>query len=262
MVHCMNILAYNSLIFLSLLVFVQACGPSAEETRKKERREQEAAQRKVQEEIMVYEALELIKEQSQAIARGETFVPAKKEEIILDEPVDISETIAIPAGSYTIQVASLNSREKANGELKIWEERGFNDAFITQYNNGYRVRLGLFYSRENAQNQLERVNSEYNISAWLDRIQDETAPSGSAAASSPGKFSVQVSAVNTKSAANREISMWKERGFAQAFTQEIQRNNSKLYRIRLGRYETRSQAVEASNTVNEQYNINALVFEL
>ncbi|MEX2402535.1 MAG: hypothetical protein WD625_00300, partial [Balneolales bacterium] len=76
----MKVFAFKSLLFLTLLVSIQSCGPSAEEVREQERKKLKATERKAQEEIMVYEALELINSQSLAIARGERITPPDENE--------------------------------------------------------------------------------------------------------------------------------------------------------------------------------------
>lgn len=253
----MKVFAFKLILLISICL-IQACGPSVDEIREKERQEREAAQQKAREEVLVYEALELIKSQSQAIARGEKIVPARETEP--DRPADTQRTITTPAGTYTIQVASLNTRQNATRELNTWKSRGFNDAFISEHGGGYRVRLGRYNTNQDAQNQAIRVNSEYNVSAWVDRIRDT--PPGTSSASESGRFTVQVAAVNSQSAANGEINRWKERGFSQAFTQEVRVEGLTLYRIRLGRFETRSQASEALGTVKERYGVDAVIFEM
>ncbi|MEX0778212.1 MAG: hypothetical protein WD491_14155 [Balneolales bacterium] len=60
----MKAVTFNILLFLILSVVIQACGPSADEIRQKEQQETRATQRLVEEEVMVYEAMELIQQQS------------------------------------------------------------------------------------------------------------------------------------------------------------------------------------------------------
>ena len=250
-------------ILLILSLSIYACGPSADEVRQKEKQEREATLKKQQEEIMVYEALELIKHQSQAIARGEILPSAT--EAVVEEPAARHEiTPAVisvannTAGTYTIQVASLNTREKASSELNTWKQRGFNHAFISESGQNFRVRLGRYGTEGNARLLASRVNADYNVAAWVDRIRDTS----SVSSPSNKNYTVQVSAVDSRSAANQEINKWNARGFSDAHYEVAQVRGYTFYRVRVGRYETQAEANQVIAQVNEQYNQDAVVFEL
>ncbi|MEX0772236.1 MAG: SPOR domain-containing protein [Balneolales bacterium] len=160
----MKVFAFKSLLFLTLLVSIQSCGPSAEEVREQERKKLKVTERKAQEKIKVYEALELINSQSLAIARGERITPPDENEADKSTPENAERsrrTTTTSAGTYTIQVASFDTRDKAERKLSQWKGRGFSDAFVTEHSNGFRVRLGRYNTNRDAQNQRQRVNENY-----------------------------------------------------------------------------------------------------
>ncbi|MEX2641142.1 MAG: SPOR domain-containing protein [Balneolales bacterium] len=253
----MKVSAFNLLPLLALPFLLQACGPGADRIREREQRERDAAQRETQEEIMVYEAMELIKSQSLAIARGEVIAP---------EPVPVEIATAgsaspDPSGHYTIQVASLDTRARAGRELEGWKQRGYNDAYISEYRNAYRVRLGRYATRQDAQDQARQVNGEYNISTWV--TETASAHTGTTpATSSPGRYSIQVAAVASKNSADRQINSWKERGFAQAYAQEVQNNDATLYRIRLGHFDTITEARDVKSRIKDSYGTDSVIFDM
>ncbi|MEX0685780.1 MAG: SPOR domain-containing protein [Balneolales bacterium] len=267
----MKALTFHFLIFSFLLFLVEGCSPSTEEIRKKEKLEQEANLRLQQEEIMVHEAMEFIKSQSRAIARGEKIAQpndikqpdAKNEPSLASTSVENSNRNATNnLTTYTVQVASLNTSNRANSELGIWQQRGFNDAFITRNNNNYRVRLGKYNSKEKAQAQADRVKNEYSIPAWVDIIKEASANQNQVSkVSSGGRFTVQVSAVRSQTSANQEINKWKERGFDEVHSKEAQVSGSVIHRIRIGRYETKDEAKNISSKVIENYKEDAIVAE-
>lgn len=79
-------------------------------------------------------------------------------------------------GHFAIQVGSWRSETVANKSLKTWKDRGFDHAYIKKYgvdstgNVWFRVRLGLMGTREQANNEVQDINSKYHTNAWVSKV--------------------------------------------------------------------------------------------
>jgi cell division septation protein DedD len=99
--------------------------------------------------------------------------PAKPEEPVAvktEEPKPAVET-AKPKGKFTIQVGSYQSSDEATASLANWKKKGYS-AFMavgTVPNKGtwYRVRIGGFPNREEAQKFLEKFKTKEKASALV-----------------------------------------------------------------------------------------------
>lgn len=72
---------------------------------------------------------------------------------------------------YTIQIASFRDGESADHLLKFLESRGY-DAYIEKASLGkkgiwFRVRVGTFSSREEAEKYLERLKGKENLEGYV-----------------------------------------------------------------------------------------------
>ena len=94
----------------------------------------------------------------------------------------IAEAEARPAfehsdtGTFAVQVQSWRSRDKAESQVAIWRERGFENAFITEYgdpdtgNLWYRVRIGRYETEETAENVRRVIMEEHQADSWISRV--------------------------------------------------------------------------------------------
>lgn len=156
-------LAYIAMVVIAL-TFLHGCGPSEEELREQERARQQAVQDSLQ---LVYQAqMEEMRQDS---------IERVRRDIIAEEEArpqfEHSET-----GRYAVQVQSWRTQSKANEQAEIWRERGFENAFVTEYGNEstgdiwYRVRLGRYETEEVAENVQQRIMQEHEAESWISQI--------------------------------------------------------------------------------------------
>lgn len=79
-----------------------------------------------------------------------------------------------PAGDgYTVQVASAPTSDYAEYLVGLYEQRGY-EAYITEitYNDQtyYRVRIGNFEDRSQAEALKRELTDRYSLSSWIDQI--------------------------------------------------------------------------------------------
>ena len=61
---------------------------------------------------------------------------------------------------YRVQVGAYSVKENADAQLKKVKEAGFTDAFITQVDNMYKVQVGAYSVKANADSMLTKVNNK------------------------------------------------------------------------------------------------------
>jgi len=88
-----------------------------------------------------------------------------------EETKPVEEVQAKPKGKFTVQVGSYQSSEEATSSLANWKKKGYS-AFmavgsIPDKGTWYRVRIGGFPSREEAQKFLEKFKAKEKASALV-----------------------------------------------------------------------------------------------
>ncbi len=77
-----------------------------------------------------------------------------------------------PAGDgFAVQVASCEDEKYAMYMVDLFKERGY-DPYVTSFRLDdqlfYRVRLGMFETRSEAQGFVDEMKDKYSIKAWID----------------------------------------------------------------------------------------------
>ncbi len=146
------------------ITLIAGCGPSEEELRQQELERQQAERDSLEQ---VYEAqMQQMIQDSIARAQQDSIAEAERQ----------SQIIYSDSGDYAVQVQSWRSEEKANRELNMWKDRGFENAFVIQYGNEetgdvwYRVRIGRVENREMAKNLQDKLSNEYETQSWISRL--------------------------------------------------------------------------------------------
>lgn len=162
-----------TLTALLAIFLIQACGPSEEELQQQAEAQRQAEQDSLEQ---AWEAeMEQMRQDSIEQARQDSIARAEAEA----EASEREETAAVtydPDGSFTIQVRSWRSEERAEEHANQWRERGFEHVYIEEFGDEsvgdvwFRVRLGNVSSHEMASKLQEKVKNEYNADAWISSV--------------------------------------------------------------------------------------------
>jgi len=146
------------------VTLIAGCGPSEEELRQQELERQQAQQDSLEQ---VYEEqMQQMIQDSIAQARQDSIAEAERR-----NQIQYSSD-----GNYAVQVQSWRSEEKANQELEMWKNRGFENAFVVMFGNEetgdvwYRVRIGRVESEEMAENLQDKLSNDYDAQSWISRL--------------------------------------------------------------------------------------------
>ncbi|MFH5884202.1 SPOR domain-containing protein [Halalkalibaculum sp. DA3122] len=162
---------------ITLVVMLSACGPSQEEQRQREQARQDSLEQVRQ------QKLEQARQDSIARAeqaRADSLEAARKKE---EEAQQIEFD---PNGPLAVQVEAWRSRDKAEGQVSKWQERGFPNAYVVKHGNEetgdiwFRVRLGRVSTAEMADKIGKQLQEEYDEKYWVAEVQGEgTTPDAS-----------------------------------------------------------------------------------
>ncbi len=92
-----------------------------------------------------------------------------------DKPGTTAASITRPAGNFTVQVGAYHSELKAHESIMRYKAEGY-DAYLEEATVGekkqvwYRVRIGRYVKRADAEKMAVELNSKGDIKAWVDKI--------------------------------------------------------------------------------------------
>lgn len=150
------------LLAISVVSF-QACGPSEEEKRAAEQARLDSLRQVEQQRVA---ALAEAREDSLALV-------AERERIEEEEANAIKFT---DGGEYAVQVGAWRSEEKANQYKEMWKDREFPNIYVVKVGNEekgnlwYRVRIGFFGSKEDAEKLGREISDEINSGYWVSKV--------------------------------------------------------------------------------------------
>ena len=92
-----------------------------------------------------------------------------------EKPGVFSTSSTMPAGNFTVQVGAYHSELKAHESIMKYKAEGY-DAYLEEAAVGekkqvwYRVRIGRYVKRADAEKMAVELNSKGDIKAWVDKI--------------------------------------------------------------------------------------------
>ena len=155
-----------------LLSLLASCGPSEEELRRREQARQDSLERVRQQRIEQARQDSIARVRAQA--RQDSIEAARKRE-------EAKKQIQFdPDGGFAVQVEAWRSREKAQGQVSKWVERGFENAYVVMHGNEntgdiwFRVRLGRVGTKAMAQKLGQQIKDEYGADFWIALAREDT----------------------------------------------------------------------------------------
>lgn len=162
----MKQLVIFSLLAVTLISIMNACGPSEEEIQRRKQARQDSIEQARQ------MRLEQMRQDSIAQARADSIaaVQARKKQEE-EAKVEFSDN-----GSYAVQVEAWRSEEKAQARIDLWKKRGYENAYVVKFgkeetgNVWYRIRLGRVDSQEMADKLGNQLKKKYDTKLWISRV--------------------------------------------------------------------------------------------
>ena len=148
---------------------LQACGPSEEEIQQREQARQDSLERVEQ------QRLEQQRQDSIEQARQDSIEAAKRERQRNRVEYDSN-------GAFAVQVEAWRSKEKAEGQIQKWVDRGYENAYVVKMGNEetgdiwFRVRLGRVATKDMAEKLQDKLMRNHSEKSWISMAMDEQEP--------------------------------------------------------------------------------------
>ncbi len=196
----------------------------------------------------------------------ESGVPAADEPVVaasVTAPVSASgagESAA--AGRYVVQVASFGALDNANSLSGVLKESGYSvltDRVKSDVGTLHRVRVGPFDSEMDANRVVLALESK--ISGVKPRVVD-LQPEQAAQVTTPAdplvRWVVQVGSFANASNAEKLVASIRNDGMS-AYQETVSSSGSDIYRVRIGPFLQREEAIRVERRVREERSLNGVV---
>lgn len=150
-----------SFLIILITLIIAGCGPSEEEQMQEEQARRDSLEQARQ------DSLQQIQQQRQDSLQ-QARMDSSRQQQSNQAAFNFTEN-----GQFSVQVASWRSRWKANEQVEMWKERGYEQAYLVEHgqqasgNVWYRVRVGRVDTRSEAQQIQETLRQEYNTESWI-----------------------------------------------------------------------------------------------
>jgi len=147
---------------------LNACGPSKKEQQRREQARQDSLERVHQQRLAQQ------RRDSIAQARQDSIQAAKERERERNR-IEFDSN-----GSFSVQVESWRSEEKAQAQVQKWKDRGYENAYVVKYGNEdtgdvwFRVRLGRLATKQMAEKLRDKLQRQYSAKSWTSMVNKDT----------------------------------------------------------------------------------------
>jgi DedD protein len=163
---------------------------------------------------------------------------------------------------YVVQVASFGSTENAvrlSGQL---EEAGYAvllDHVSSETAQLNRVRVGPYASEEQAQQAAEKLREQFSgVNPRIVDMRPEEAAPTLASEDPLMRWVVQVGSFSSSDNARQLVSRLRDSGLS-AYDEAVNTDSSTIYRVRVGPYLDRTEALQAEQRIGDDFGIDGVV---
>ena len=169
---------------------------------------------------------------------------------------------AAGGGRYVVQVASFSSIGNANRLSEALRGHGhavLSDTVKSDVGTLHRVRIGPFASEAQANEASARVRQQVgDVRPRVVDLQPEDAAQVATAADPLIRWVVQVGSFSAAGNAETLVARLRGEGLS-AYTETVSASGSTIYRVRVGPYIERDEALRVDRLVNERFSLDGVV---
>ena len=165
-------------------------------------------------------------------------------------------------GRYIVQVASFGAVDNARRLSEALRDYGYNvmtDSIKSDVGTLHRVRVGPFASESEANGMVTRIRSQFD--GIKPRVMD-LQPEKTAQLTSPSdplvRWVVQVGSFASATNADNLVARLRLQSLS-AYKEEVSRSGSTIYRVRIGPFLQREDAISADKQVRESMSLDGVV---
>jgi cell division septation protein DedD len=173
--------------------------------------------------------------------------------------------LPVEGGRYIVQVASFGAADNANRLSARLQEAGYSvmtDTVKSDVGTLHRVRVGPFESEARARETVLALSS--SIDGVRPRVMD-LQPERSAQVTTPEdplvRWVVQVGSFASSENAENVVASLRLKGMS-AYRESVSSGNSEIFRVRVGPFLSREDAIAAEREINESLSVSAVVMSI
>lgn len=165
-------------------------------------------------------------------------------------------------GRYVVQVASFGALDNANRLASTLRSSGYSvmlDSIKSDAGTLHRVRVGPYGSEAQADAAVRQIQSQVkNIKPRVMDLQPEKAAQVTQPSDPLVRWVVQVGSFSDAANADNLVARLRLESMS-AYKEEVTRSGSVIYRVRVGPFLEREDAIEANNRVAQRLSIDGVV---
>lgn len=177
-------------------------------------------------------------------------------------PAPAAQPPAASGGRYVVQVASFSSIENANRLSDTLRGHGhavLADTVKSDAGTLYRVRIGPYAGEGEANDAAARLRKQLtDVKPRIVDLQPEAATQVTAPSDPLIRWVVQVGSFSAPGNAETLVARLRGDGLS-AYTEAVSASGSTIYRVRVGPYLERDEALRVDRLINERFSLDGVV---
>jgi len=203
-----------------------------------------------------------IEEQASAPVETSPEPAATSPEPVVAKPAPVQDENSPDTGRYVVQVASFGALDNANRLSATLSSKGYSvmtDSVKSSVGTLHRVRVGPYASEAEANQTV--IDLESKVSGVKPRVMD-LQPGKSAQVTTPSdpliRWIVQVGSFSSAANAEKLVASLRLDGLS-AYKETVSSSGSTIYRVRVGPFLKREDAIRVERQVREKRSLNGVV---
>lgn len=165
-------------------------------------------------------------------------------------------------GRYVVQVASFGSLDNANRLAGILQAQGYavlSDTVDSDVGTLHRVRIGPYASEAEASRAVTRIRQSVDgVKPRVVDLQPEVAAQVTSPSDPLVRWVVQVGSFSSSDNADKLVERLRGDGLS-AYKESVRSSGSTIYRVRVGPYLEREEAIRADAHVRDRFSLDGVV---
>jgi DedD protein len=175
---------------------------------------------------------------------------------------EMGEAVVEKGGRYIVQVASFGAAGNASRLSETLREYGYDvvtDTIKSDVGTLHRVRVGPYPTEAAASEAVKRVSSQVKgVKPRVMDLQPDKAASMTAPSDPLVRWVVQVGSFSSAANAERLVERLRQKSFS-AYSETVSSSGSTIYRVRVGPYLARDEAIQAGGRIRQDLSLEGVV---
>ena len=177
-------------------------------------------------------------------------------------PAPAADPSAVDTGRYVVQVASFGSIGNANRLSETLGSYGYSvmlDSVKSDVGTLHRVRVGPYATELQANEAVTRLKTQVDrINPRVMDLQPDKAAPVSSVSDPLVRWVVQVGSFSSAANADRLVEQLRQDSLS-AYREEVESGGKRIYRVRVGPYLEREEAIRVDQLIAEKFSLDGVV---